>query len=93
MKEQKTTESDIGAESKEESDTDHSDTEYKDDEQPDNDSLEYAGYAGASQDKEWMDHTKDINIKQEQKIYDKLLEYMGCFKWQSSQYVLYVILC
>lgn len=51
------------------------------------DYSEIEEYAGTAQDIEWMEHTNHIDIKLEQKIYDKLLEKMGHFKWQSSQYV------
>ena len=71
----------MDAESKDESDSDDDKDEISEVREG------YETYAGASQDTEWMDHTKDIDIKHEQKIYDKLMEWMGHFKWQSSQYV------
>ena len=41
-------------------------------------------YLGAQEDKEWMDNIRNIAFTEEQKIYSKLVEKMGVFKWQSS---------
>ena len=49
-------------------------------------------YLGAKEDKEWMDNIRDIPLSQEQKIYNKLVEKMGVFKWQSSHGMLLLLL-